>query len=264
MKRAPVTAALTLAGVLTAGTATALVNSHVLDITDTQATETNRVRLPALPTTTTTSTPTTSTAGRVVAVTTVPEPPVPVTSPTATTPPAVDTTIPQLVDVPAGEAGIVTVQLSPEGFQVVAATPNDGWILDTDDGADVTTTTLAGSEVPPPSVRFRRADGDERVECELRLVDGQVVGHIRGDDDGDDPTTTAPATDPTTATTAPAPPTSEPERGDDDRRDDDDRQDDERRSDDDDDRRDDDWRRDRDNDQSNDGGDRRPGWGDDD
>jgi hypothetical protein len=230
--------ALSFAAVLTAGTATAIVNARVLDTTDGPATATNRVLLPSTTTTTTTTPPTTTEPGRVsaaggaVTAPTVPAPPVtapvrPVTSPPAAEPTADSTTSTarEVVEVAAGDAGAVTVEVTPTGLRVVGTRPADGWVAEPLDEAPATTGRDA--EPPRPRVRFRREDGSW-VDWELEIVDGRVVGRERdrreaprdraadrddrGGDDHRRPATqttaarpAAPPVRPTTPTPAPAP-----------------------------------------------------------
>lgn len=236
VRRAQVTVALSFAAVLTAGAATAIVNARVLDTTDGPATATNRVLLPSTTTSTTSAPPPVTEAGRVsaaggtVTAPTAPTPPVTASARPVTVPPAAETTAAttaaptratdsratrsgsDVVEVVAGDAGAVTVEVTPNGLRVVGTRPAVGWEVEPLD-ATTSTTSVPGADGEPrhPTVRFRRSDG-VWVEWELVLEDGRVVGRERDRRDrgeardpgaGGRPTSPAPPARPT-PTTRPA------------------------------------------------------------
>ncbi len=102
-----------------------------------------------------------------------------VPGPTSTTSPTTSTTVPdgpsapapgETLSVDAAGAGTVTYQVVEGGFELIAATPSDGWTVEVEQGA--------GIEI---DVDFR--SGSQRVQVDIEFEDGGVRERVRVRDD---------------------------------------------------------------------------------
>jgi hypothetical protein len=199
-----VATALSVVGILGAGSAAALVNTRILDSGAAESTVSAAVL------------PTASTVDITVPDVTDSTVPVTVADDTTTTVAAVvETTVPQatgfLTAYNVGDAGVVTVDVIDGQLMLISAVPNAGW--------DVTTTDGLDDDTADGKIEVEFISATVRVEFDATLVDGQIVPRVESKSVGGTATSPSPASKPPTA----APPATSATSGgesDDDRADD--------------------------------------------
>lgn len=165
MLKMKIATVLSVAGVLTAGTAAALVNTKVMDDTPTAADASNALLTP---------TETTPLSGRRSSTTQPPQPPTTLPPTSVTTAPsttAVASTVAPattagsglLTTYKVGDAGSVSVDVVDGSLVIVSMTPSDGWGVTTDPDSD------------PNSVSVTYTAPDTVVKFQATYADGTIV-----------------------------------------------------------------------------------------
>lgn len=161
--------ALSLVGILGAGSAAALVNTQILDNGPTNSGASAAVLPPASSVTLTV--PAAAPFGAAVQSSTTTS--LPAASPVTTTSPAAAPAGDSLTAFAVGEAGVVTVDVIDGRLRLVSAAPKAGWTVTKaeDDSND-------DSDEVEDEVEVEFSSSTVRVEFEAHLVDGQIVPEV--------------------------------------------------------------------------------------
>lgn len=158
-----VATALSVVGILGAGSAAALVNTRILDSGAGEST----VSAAVLPTASTVDITVPDVTESTVAVTAADDA-------TTTVPAVVESTVPQatgfLTAYNVGDAGVVTVDVIDGRLMLVSAVPNAGWEVTTNDGFD--------DDSADGKIEVEFTSATVRVEFDATLVDGQIVPRV--------------------------------------------------------------------------------------